>query len=127
VILAPQKGVGEVSWRTPIVKNAFEVPVAEKVALMMEANKSALANGANFINSALFQVNEQKYFASTDGSYIDQDVHRIWPTFQVTGIDPKAAIPDAAALGTPAGAAGNTCPAGAGSARLVTRTPIRTT
>ena len=89
VILAPQKGVGEVAWRTPIVKNAFEVPVAEKVALLMEVNKAALANGANFINSSLFQINEQKYFASTDGSYIDQDVHRIWPVFNVTGIDPK--------------------------------------
>jgi TldD protein len=34
-------------------------------------------------------VNEQKYFASTDGSYIDQDVHRIWPTFTVTKTDSK--------------------------------------
>jgi len=104
VILAPQKGVGEVSWRTPIVKNAFEVPVAEKVALLMEVNKGALANGANFINSSLFQINEQKYFASTDGSYIDQDVHRIWPVFQVTGIDPKnGKFQTRASLGTPCG------------------------
>ena len=42
------------------------------------------------MNSALFMVNEQKYFASTDGSYIDQDVHRIWPTFNVTAIDRQA-------------------------------------
>src|SRR3546814_20320916 len=35
----------------------------------------------------LFLVNEQKYFASTDGSYIDQDVHRIWTPMTVTGID----------------------------------------
>jgi TldD protein len=34
-------------------------------------------------------VNEQKYFASSDGSYIDQDIHRIWPIFAVTTIDPK--------------------------------------
>jgi TldD protein len=47
-------------------------------------------NGADFINSALFMVNEQKYFASTEGSYIDQDIHRIWPTFGVTAIDKKA-------------------------------------
>ncbi len=32
-------------------------------------------------------VNEQKYFASSDGSYIDQDIHRIWPTFFITKID----------------------------------------
>ncbi len=31
VELAPQKGLGEVSWRTPIERNAFEVPLTEKV------------------------------------------------------------------------------------------------
>src|SRR5690606_32252586 len=51
------------------------------------ANKAALENGASFVNSNLFMVNEQKYFASTDGSYIDQDIHRIWPTFNVTAVD----------------------------------------
>lgn len=89
VVLAPQKGVGEVSWRTPIKVNAFEVPLADKVDRLLAANAAAMKNGANFVNSQLFQVNEQKYFASTDGSYIDQDVHRIWPTFNVTVVDPK--------------------------------------
>jgi len=87
VKLAPQKGYGEVSWKAPIEKNAFEVPVKEKVDLLLAANGAALDNGASFVNSALFQVNEQKYFASTDGSYIDQDIHRIWPTFGVTVVD----------------------------------------
>ncbi|MBO3271159.1 TldD/PmbA family protein [Hymenobacter defluvii] len=87
VKLVPQKGYGVVSWKTPITQNAFEVPIAQKVDLLMETNAKALAGGASFVNSALFQVNEQKYFASTDGSYIDQDVHRIWPTFTVTAID----------------------------------------
>lgn len=88
--LAPQKGLGEVSWRTPIQKNTFEVPVGEKVKLLLAVNDAALKAGANFVNSNLFQVNEQKYFASTDGSYIDQDVHRIWPAMGVTAIDPKS-------------------------------------
>jgi len=35
----------------------------------------------------VFAVNEQKYFASTDGSWIDQDVHRIWAPMNVTAID----------------------------------------
>jgi TldD protein len=87
VQLAPVKGVGEVSWATPIVKNSMEVPVKEKVDMLLSANAAAMAAGANFVNSMLFLVNEQKYFASTDGSYIDQDVHRIWPTFTVTAID----------------------------------------
>ena len=87
VQLAPQKGFGEVSWKTPIEKNAFEVPVKEKVDLLMGVNSAAMQAGANYINSILFLVNEQKYFASTDGSYIDQDIHRIWPTFFITKID----------------------------------------
>src|SRR5690606_30529 len=87
VQLAPVKGFGEVNWKTPLKKNAFEVPVGEKADLLLAANAKAMENGANFVNSALFQVNEQKYFASTDGSYIDQDIHRIWPNFTVTAVD----------------------------------------
>ena len=87
VQLAPLKGVGEVSWRTPIVKNAMAVPVKEKVDLLLDANATALAAGASFAASRMFVINEQKYFASTDGSYIDQDVHRIWVPFTVTVVD----------------------------------------
>jgi TldD protein len=87
VQLAPQKGYGTVSWKTPIEKNGFDVPVAEKVDLLMAVNDAALKAGANFVNSRIALVNEQKYFASTDGSYIDQDIHRIFPGFNVTVID----------------------------------------
>ena len=90
VKLAPVQAHGEVSWKTPIQKDFKNVPVSEKVDLLLKANAAALDNGANFVNSALFMVNEQKYFASTDGSYIDQDVHRIWPTFGVTAVDRAA-------------------------------------
>ncbi|GAB5472873.1 MAG: TldD/PmbA family protein [Maribacter sp.] len=90
VVLAPVSGQGEVSWKTPIKKDFKDVPISEKVDLLLSANAAALENGANFVNSALFMVNEQKYFASTDGSYIDQDVHRIWPTFGVTAVDQSA-------------------------------------
>jgi TldD protein len=87
VKLAPQQGYGEVSWKTPILKNSMEVPVKEKVDMLLEVNAAAMKNGADYITSVMFLVNEQKYFASTDGSYIDQDVHRIWPVFFATGID----------------------------------------
>lgn len=87
VKLATVQGYGDVVWNTPIQKNPFEVPVSEKVELLLNANNEALKNGASFVNSSLFLVNEQKYFASTDGSYIDQDIHRIWPTFTVSVID----------------------------------------
>jgi TldD protein len=87
VRLAPARGVGEVAWATPIVRNAMAVPVKDKVALLLEVNAAAMKAGASFIASRMFQVNEQKYFASTDGSYIDQDIHRLWTPFTVTAID----------------------------------------
>ncbi|WP_313919617.1 TldD/PmbA family protein [Tahibacter sp.] len=87
VELAPVKGAGEVSWKTPIQRNAMEVPIKEKVELLLGVNAAAMKAGASFINSTLFLVNEQKYFASTDGSYIDQDVHRIWAPMTVTAVD----------------------------------------
>ncbi|MEG8024801.1 hypothetical protein QP162_10755 [Sphingomonas aurantiaca] len=75
------------SWRTPVKKNAMAVPLKEKVDLLLGVNAAATDAGASFVNSILFLVNEQKYFASSDGSYIDQDVHRIWAPLTVTAID----------------------------------------
>ena len=104
VELAPQKGYGEVSWKAPILKSTFEVPVKEKADLLLSVNSAAMKNGANYVDSAIFAVNEQKYFASTDGSYIDQDIHRIWPTFNVTRINAATGKFDTrAALSSPVG------------------------
>jgi TldD protein len=100
--LAPVKGVGDVEWRTPIKKNALEVPVADKVDLLMEVNNTAMENGANFITSVLFQVNEKKFFASTDGSFIDQDVHRLWAPFFATAVG-EAGFKQRTGLGNPVG------------------------
>jgi TldD protein len=104
VELAPQKGYGEVSWKAPIEKNAFEVPIKEKVDLLLTANAIASKGGASFVNSVIAMINEQKYFASTDGSYIDQDIHRISPNFSVTKIDPAlGAFQTQSALSAPMG------------------------
>lgn len=87
VRLAPVQPAGEIYWETPIETNAFEIPIQEKVELLLATGDVAMTAGATFINSSIACVNEQKYFASTDGSYIDQDVHRIYPNFGVTVVD----------------------------------------
>jgi len=104
VELAPQKGYGEVSWKTPIEVNAFEVPIKDKIDLLLSVNSAAMTAGASYVDSAMFTVNEQKYFASTDGSYIDQDIHRLWPVFNVTKIDSKTGkFETRNSLGSPVG------------------------
>ena len=90
VRLAPVKGVGEVAWATPIKKDWRTLPVKEKADMLIAANKAGLDAGANFMTASLFQINQQKYFASTDGSYIDQDVHRLWAPINATAVDKKS-------------------------------------
>jgi TldD protein len=87
VQLAPLKGVGEVSWATPIKKDWRTVAIKDKADMLIAANKAGLAAGASFMTANLFQVNQQKYFASTDGSYIDQDIHRLWAPITATAVD----------------------------------------
>ncbi|WLI89363.1 TldD/PmbA family protein [Massilia sp. R2A-15] len=87
VQLAPVKGVGEVAWATPFKKDWRAVPIKEKADLLIAANKAGMDGGASFMRSVMFQVNQQKYFASTDGSYIDQDIHRIWVPLTATAVD----------------------------------------
>lgn len=115
VRLAPVPSYGEVTWRTPILINAMEVPVQEKVDLLLAANDAALGAGATFINSSLSVVNEQKYFGSTDGTYADQDIHRIWPTFTVTVTDRQSGrFQTRDALSAPSGLGYEYLQAGAG-------------
>jgi TldD protein len=87
VRLAPVKGVGEVAWATPFKRDWRTVPVKEKADMLIAANKAGLDAGASFMTANLFQVNQQKYFASTDGSYIDQDIHRLWAPINATAVD----------------------------------------
>ncbi|TFW35219.1 TldD/PmbA family protein [Massilia horti] len=85
--LAPVKGVGEVSWATPFKKDWRTVPIKDKAEMLIAANKAGLEAGASYMTANLFQVNQQKYFASTDGSYIDQDIHRLWAPLTATAVD----------------------------------------
>jgi len=87
VRLAPEKSYGEVTWQTPIETNAFDVPIGEKAELLMAVNEAAIRGGADYSFALLWLINEQKYFASTDGSYIDQDIHRIFPYFSATAVN----------------------------------------
>ena len=104
VRLASVKGVGEVSWKTPIQKDWRTVAIRDKVELLLAANAAGLAAGASFMRSQLFQINQQKYFASTDGAYIDQDIHRIWAPFTATAVDKSSGkFRSRQALGQPVG------------------------
>lgn len=74
-------------WKAPIKKNPLDVSVAEKVEFLFKINEKAKSLGANYCSSFMWAVNEWKYFASSVGSYIKQEMSRIWPGFDITIID----------------------------------------
>ena len=86
--LAPAEAVPEGRWRTPIEIDPFDVPIEEKVDLLLRANAEALkVNGARFVNSVMFFLKEDKTFASTEGSYIEQTFYRSYPIVSITAVN----------------------------------------
>ena len=59
-------------WTSAFKQDPFEVPLDDKIAVPAEAERGgAGAPGVSFVSSQMLFVDEQKYFASTDGSRID--------------------------------------------------------
>ena len=78
----------ETTWNTPVVKNPFDMPLQPKLDLLMQINDEALqVQGASFVSASMQFVNEQKYFASSEGSHIEQSLIRSYPRFSVTAVD----------------------------------------
>ena len=77
-------------WNTPIEIDPFEIPLLEKAELLLAINAEALkVDKVSFCSSTFHFVKEHKFFASTEGSYIEQTLHRCNPRFTVTSVDRK--------------------------------------
>lgn len=79
------------TWANPIKRDPFEVPLETKTAFLMKLNETAMAvPGVTFVSSQLLFVDEQKYFASSEGSRITQRLVRTYPQFTTTAVDRAA-------------------------------------
>ncbi|MGB5014284.1 MAG: DNA gyrase modulator, partial [Pyrinomonadaceae bacterium] len=73
------------TWKSSFEKDPFDVPIDEKVGMLLRINEAALAvKGISFVNSSLGCVNEQKYLATSDGSRVEQYIIRTNPSFSTT-------------------------------------------
>jgi TldD protein len=85
--LAPVEAVPDGKWASPVEIDPFNVPIEEKVDLLLRANAAALGvQGARFVNSSMFAARLGKIFASTEGSYIEQTLHRSYPSMNITAV-----------------------------------------
>lgn len=74
-------------WDMPMDADPFLVPVNEKIEKLLSINDAALKAGADFATAVFSFVREEKFFASSVGSRIQQTRVRSMPETQVTVID----------------------------------------
>jgi TldD protein len=75
------------TWKSPIKVDPFDVPIEDKIALLMAANEAALGiKGARFVNSSMFFLREEKTFASSDDTKTVQTIYRAYPNMTVTAV-----------------------------------------
>jgi TldD protein len=77
VELAPLDWTGRGEWRSPVEIEPFDIPIEEKVALLLEANQAAMSvAGIAFASSNMSFLREEKFFASTEGVITDQTIYK---------------------------------------------------
>ncbi|MFL5577518.1 MAG: TldD/PmbA family protein [Gemmatimonadaceae bacterium] len=89
VQLAPTPAYKDVAWNNGFKVDPWTISVEEKADLLLRANAEALkVPNVKFVFSALFFVKDERSFASTEGSVIDQTLVRSWPLMQITAVAP---------------------------------------
>jgi TldD protein len=80
-------------WETPHEKDPFTVPVEEKLDLLRRSAEEVKKNQKVFGSSAtLSSRSEDKYFASSEGSSIQQLILQIYGNLDASAVDRQAGI-----------------------------------
>src|SRR5688572_5394609 len=86
VELAPVKPVTG-TWITPVRRDPLEVPLEDKIALLLALNDAALkAGNVRFVNSSLALLREVKTLLTSEGTNVTQTMIRVGPFFSATAI-----------------------------------------
>ncbi len=77
-------------WQTPLEKDPFKIPIADKAELLLALSASVRAvKGVSYSTADLGCSLEWKLFASSEGALIEQTQVRLAPGFEATALDPK--------------------------------------
>lgn len=72
-------------WASPMKKDPTTVPLSEQQALVQRVVDLAVKNKSVVnVNASVSMGYEWKYFASSEGSYIEQEIYNTQPQFSVT-------------------------------------------
>src|SRR5688500_10482458 len=88
VELAPAKPVTG-TWMTPVQRDPIDVPLEEKVAMLLRANDAALkVKDVRFVSSMLQLLREVKTLVTSEGTNVTQTFIRVGPYFSATATAP---------------------------------------
>jgi TldD protein len=74
-------------WAMPMRIDPLEIPDRDKIDLLLEVTEAAKAAGASYCTAHLAIVREEKFFANSVGSRINQIRVRVAPGFTVTAVN----------------------------------------
>jgi len=77
-------------WQTALTKDPFKIPLEDKAELLLAINREAMkVPGVKFVTSSYSAVSEWKLLASTEGTYLEQEIVRLSPGYSVTAVNDK--------------------------------------
>ncbi|MBA2538139.1 MAG: TldD/PmbA family protein [Deltaproteobacteria bacterium] len=89
VTLSPETPAVDV-WQTPLIKDPFKIPLEDKAELLLAINREAMkVPGVKFVSSHYSAVAEWKLLATTEGTYVEQEIVRLAPGYTVTAVNDK--------------------------------------
>jgi TldD protein len=81
--VSPATGV----WMTPVRRDPIDVPLEEKIALLLSANEAALkVKNVRFVSSQLAMLREVKTLVTSEGTNVTQTFIRVGPQFAATAV-----------------------------------------
>ncbi|WP_099022989.1 TldD/PmbA family protein [Mycolicibacterium palauense] len=103
--LAAEPVYSDAGWVSDYRVDPFEVPTAEKIAVLGEySGRLQAADGIDHVSAAMRAVKEQTFYADTFGSSITQQRVRIMPVLEAVAVDAAAgAFESMRTLAPPAG------------------------
>ena len=86
VRLAPEEPYVD-TWRTPYQEDPFKVPLESKIDLLLRINTELMkVKDIKVANSQMRFIREKQFFASTEGSYIEQELLRSAVGYTATAV-----------------------------------------
>ena len=86
--LAPEPAYTDVTWVSSYQIDPFDVPTADKIAVLGEYSGRLLASdGVDHVSAAVNCVKEQTFYADTFGSRITQQRVRLQPVLDAVAVD----------------------------------------